>query len=836
METQVCELQSVSRDFWTAMRNSTASTSTVHYHKVMSPLGSVMEQTEAKVGRRQWPQIYFGIVATSLATLLLELTLTRLFSVIYFYHFAFLAISIALFGLGAGGVFSYLVAGWPGALFQKIGALATANAVSIVLCLTFLLKRTGEMSTRELMAAYFVAAIPFLLSGTIVSLVIADTIRRVNQVYFFDLVGAAGGCAILVPLLDRLGAPNTILVAAVLFAVSAAIWFHLSRSPRGRVAAVMLGLLLVALITYNGKHAIIDVKFAKGQELKGEEFVRWNSFSRIALKPEPGRDRKTIVIDADAATGVARFDFAHLSAEQRFGLAYGGPGFPYLLRPGAKALIIGPGGGWDVSRAIAAGSKDITGVEINPIIANVIMRERYPDYSNYLYSRPEVKIVVEDGRSFVRRSHDHYQVLQATLVDTWASTAAGAFALSENNLYTSNAFVDYLSHLTPDGVMAFTRWGFDPPRESLRVVSLAIAALKQLGQENPAANIAVVREDLARLHGWGAQDTILIARNPLTPGDIERMRSAADLAKIQVIYLPGTTISTPFRDLLLAPKPQQFFQSYAFDVRPVTDDRPFFFYTVQPRDVWNFLKHASRETADFKINKALPVLFALVAISIVATIIMMALPPLVLGNRLPREPGILKALLFFMFIGAGYILIQVALIQKFVLFLGHPTYALTVIIFSMLLSSGFGSLSSKKIARSDPRRVGGILLVIVAAIVAMSFAITPVTEGGVALPFAVKVLISVALIAPVGFAMGMPFPTGLTLLERAAPSSVRWAWAVNAASSVLGSAGAIFLAIYIGLQMTLVTGGLLYFGALLSLIFSPMWEPASISIRRVARV
>jgi predicted membrane-bound spermidine synthase len=788
------------------------------------------------VGRRHWPQIYFGIVATSMATLLLELTLTRLFSVIYFYHFAFLAISIALFGLGAGGVLSYVVAGWHGSLFQKVGALATTNAVAIVLCLSFLLSQTGEMGTAELMAAYFVAAIPFLLSGTIISLVIADTIRRVNRVYFFDLIGAAGGCAILVPLLDRLGAPNTILVAAVLFAVSSAIWFHLSRSPRGRVAAVMLGLLLVALMTYNGKYPFIDVKFAKGQELKDEEFVRWNSFSRIALKPEPGSGLKSIVIDADAATGVARFDFAHLSPEQRFHLAYDGPGVPYLLRPGAKTLVIGPGGGWDISRALASGSKDITGVEINPIIAKVIMRERFPGYSNYLYYRPEVKIVIEDGRSFVRRSHDHYQVLQATLVDTWASTAAGAFALSENNLYTTNAFVDYLSHLSSDGVMAFTRWGFDPPRESLRIVSLAIAALKQLGQQEPSRSIAVMRENVAQLHAWGAQDTILVSRNPFTPSDIEQIRNAANTAKMQLIYVPGSTRSSAFRDLLLARDPEQFYASYEFDVRPVSDDRPFFFYTVQPRDVWNFIKHASHDTEDYKINTALPVLFALVAISTVATIVIMVLPPLLLGNRLPREAGILKALLFFLFIGAGYILIQVALIQKFVLFLGHPTYALTVIVFSMLLSSGFGSLLSKKIADSDPRRLTLILLVIVAAIVAMSFVVTAVTEGGVALPFPLKVVISVALIAPVGFVMGMPFPTGLTLLEHAAPFSVRWAWAVNAASSVLGSAGAMFLAIYLGLQLTLVIGGICYFGALLGLALSPMWQKDTAGFRLVAQV
>ena len=568
----------------------------------------------------------------------------------------------------------------------------------------------------------------------------------------------------------------------------------------------------------------MDVKFAKGQRLKDEEFVRWNSFSRIALKPEPGSGMKSIVIDADAATGVARFDFAHLSQQEHFDLAYEGPGFPYLLRPGAKTLIIGPGGGWDVSRALASGSHNITGVEINPIIATVIMREKFPQYSNNLYFRPDVKIVVEDGRSFVRRSHDRYQVIQATLVDTWASTAAGAFALSENNLYTTNAFVDYLSHLTSDGVMAFTRWGFAPPRESLRVVSLAYAALKQLGQENPAANIAVVRQYRSQLRQFGAQDTILVSRNPFSPGDIALIQSAAGIARMQLIYVPGTDFASPFRDLLLARDLKAFYESYPFDVRPVTDNRPFFFYTVQARDLWQFVMHASHATEDYKINSALPVLFALVAISIVATMIMLSLPPLLLGHLLPRGRGTVKSLFFFLFIGAGYILIQVALIQKFVLFLGHPTYALTVIVFSMLLSSGVGSFFSKRLVRGESRKLRSVLLLIGSAIVLLSFVVTPITESGVALPFALKVLISVLLIAPVGFAMGMPFPTGLTLLERIIPTSIRWAWAVNAASSVMGSAAAMFLAIYLGLQMTLVIGGILYFCSLLSLLWSPLWH------------
>ncbi len=794
----------------------------VHYHKELSLLSSVRE-TNTPRQSKHWPQIYFGVAATSLATLLLELALTRVFSVVYFYHFAFLAISIALFGLGAGGVFSYVVAGWSGALYRKLGVLAAVNAVAVVISLAYLLDGAGDLSIPAMGLAYLVAAVPFVLSGTIVSLAVADTIERVNRVYFFDLVGAAAGCALLVPLLDRLGGPNTILVVAVLLAVSSAIWFHLAHAASGRICAVILGLLLVCLITYNWKSSLIDVHYAKGQRISGEEFVRWNEFSRIALKQEPGRSAmKSIIIDADAATGVAHFDFEHLTQQQRFELKYAGPGFAYVLRPGAKTLVIGPGGGWDISRALASGSKDVTAVEINPIIAKVIMREKFPQYSNRLYFRPEVKIEIEDGRSFVRRSPEHYQVLQATLVDTWASTAAGAFALSENNLYTANAFVDYLSHLTPDGVMSFTRWGFDPPRESLRVVSLAVAALRQLGEKNPARHIAVVRENLQKLEGWGAQDTILVARQPFTAADITSIEQTAATARMEVVYLPGTTLNTPFRSLLLAADPASFYGSYPFDVRPVSDNRPFFFYTVQPRDLLKFLRTASRENADFKVNKAVPVLFGLVAISIVAMLIIISLPPLVLRHGLPRGKGVAPALLFFLFIGAGYILIQVALIQKFVLFLGHPTYALTVIIFSMLISSGLGSFWSKSLVRADISRLYVVLFLVASAIVALAIIVGPVAESGVALARPLKILISILLIVPAGFAMGMPFPTGLTLLERVMPSAVRWAWAINAASSVLGSAAAIFLAIYLGIQATLIIGGACYLAAAFSIASSAL--------------
>ncbi|HYZ83288.1 MAG TPA: hypothetical protein VE621_02750, partial [Bryobacteraceae bacterium] len=434
------------------------------YHSELSRITST-----APGSARDWPLIYLGVALTTLATLILELTLTRIFSVVFYYHFAFLAISIALFGLGAGGVFSYVFAPKDGAVFRRLGMLACAASATSVLSIGFVLTRT-QLDNATLAVIYFTSALPFLFAGSTVSMAISETIERVDRVYFFDLIGAAAGCLLLVPFLNMFGGPNTIVVASAMLAVSAAIWFHLSGGIKERAAAVGLALALVGLIALNWRHSVLDVNYAKGHVLSGEKFVKWNSFSRIALAPDPS-GMMTIFIDADASTGIANFDFANLSENEKRDLAMQGPGFPYQLRPGAKTLIIGPGGGWDVSRALASGSKDVTGVEINPIIATTIMRQKYPELSRELYLRPDVRIEVEDGRSFIRRSPEKYEVIQATLVDTWASTAAGAFALSENNLYTTEAFYDYLAHLEDNGILSFTRWGFDPPRESLRLLS-----------------------------------------------------------------------------------------------------------------------------------------------------------------------------------------------------------------------------------------------------------------------------------------------------------------------------------------------------------------------------
>jgi hypothetical protein len=761
--------------------------------------------------------LYLGVAFTTLATLILELSLTRIFSVVFYYHFAFLAISLALFGLGAGGLFSYVVAGRGGNIFYKLGVLAVVNSLTVLASLAYILSRTGGFDNLTLVGVYFASSLPFFFSGAVVSIAVGEGIQRVDRVYFFDLLGASGGCLLLVPFLDYLGGPNTVIAVSVLLAVSAAIWYNLAGTMRGRVGAVTLALAFVALMAFNGKSHLVDVRFAKGRRIEPEMFVRWNPISRVALRKGP-----EIIIDADALTGIAGVDLDHLTAAERANLLRTGSGFPYVLRPAAKTLVIGPGGGWDVARAIAGGSKDVTAVEINPIIARTIMQQRFPELSRGLYLRSEVHLFVEDGRSFVRRSPEKYQVLQATLVDTWASTAAGAFALSENNLYTTDAFRDYLNHLTDDGLIVFSRWGFQPPRESLRLLSLAIEALGELHETEPWKHVVVLRDQAQNLDTFGALDTVLIFRKPLEVADVARVKTALSQTGLHALYLPGDVASNEFGELLKSPDPRVFWRNYRYNVAPVDDDRPFFFYTVQPRDILQFLKQGTR-SEDYKINAALPLLFVALGTSVLAIAIVLALPPLLLGARLPMEKGVRPFLLYFVCIGAGYILIQVALIQKFILFLGHPTYALTVIIFSMLISSGLGSYYSRRltltgasgdISSSAIRRLRLILIGVAAAVTVLAFVAAPVSEFGAGWPLPWKAAVTVCLIAPAGFLMGIPFPTGLARLERQFPQAVRWGWSLNAAASVLGSVSAICLAIYIGLRATVLVGALLYLGAL----------------------
>src|SRR5512147_1981490 len=459
----------------------------------------VVPQRAAELSPEADERVYLaGVLVMSFASLLLELALTRLFSVILFYHFAFLAISIALLGLGAGGVLAYVAKSWLERRDTRtLGArIAALNAALLVLVLEVDLHVPValELTSRNfarLSVLYVVSALPFFLTGLFFSVLFARRTSGITHLYAADLAGGALACLAIVPLLNFVGGPNAVLAGALASAVASAIW---APTRTWRRFAIALSAVFVLLIAANYSGKLVDIVYAKGmrRDRPWVKFARWNAISRVEVDDQGGA--QVIVIDADASTYIMNTDPHDWRPDYRQNLMSAAPSVVNVLRPLGDYAIIGPGGGVDVLRALANGSPSVTGIEINPIIVNDIMRGRWADWSFHLYDRPEVHMHVGDGRSWVRNAKEKFDVVQMTLVDTWASTAAGAFALSENNLYTVEAFQQYFEHLKPDGIIAITRWEFSQPREALRVVSVAMEALHELGVADTHKNFIVISE------------------------------------------------------------------------------------------------------------------------------------------------------------------------------------------------------------------------------------------------------------------------------------------------------------------------------------------------------
>ncbi len=824
---------------------------------------AVIAREELAVGRTEAPLA--GIALASFASLLLELTLTRLFSVILFYHFAFLAISIALLGLGAGGVFAYVRRPALAAIdVRHLGARLTAiNAAVIVIVLEIVLHVPVALDLAwdnfgRLTVVYLAAAVPFFLTGLLFSIVFAREPGRTGQLYGADLIGGSAACLAVVPLLDWIGGPNAIVFSALAMASAAIIW---AAEERARKRAGTLAGVLVLLIIANYFGGFIDIVYAKGErrDKPWVLFSRWNAISRVEV--DQNVQAKYILIDADASTAIMSVDprrweqtAAPAGGADKVGglgatnesynwkkdLMSAAPAVVNVLRPQGTYAIIGPGGGVDVLRAVANGSPSVTGIEINPIIANTIMRGRYAADCYHLYQLPQVHIHVSDGRSWLRASRDRYDVVQMTLVDTWASTAAGAFALSENSLYTREAFREYFDHLKPGGIIAITRWEFSRPREALRVMVQEMQVLRDMGvpQAEMPGHFMVISD--GALDRDGRPVAVLAKKTLFTPAEVTSARQhLAENPKLVAIFPPTlgngdsrgskSSAQTSFADLA-SRGPQEFSAGYAYDVSPVSDNAPFFFFTFRVRQALNAVLGGTGAGMDWKNNLGVVVLAIVLLISIAAVLGFLILPLLFVENPRPSQnpawtghPVI--ALLYFVAIGLGYIMVEVAMIQRFVLFLGHPTYALTVVVFLMMLSSGAGSLVSRK-WMPEVGSLRAVLMLIVAGAAVYVLVLPRMLASLVGLPFGLKLIVSGVLLVPLGFAMGMPFPSGLRALAFSGNSSataVEWAWAMNASASVLGSILAMVLAIGFGLTFALGCAAAAY---VLAILFTSRFRQA----------
>src|SRR6185312_13095050 len=626
----------------------------------------------------------------------------------------------------------------------------------------------------------------------------------------------------------------------VVMALAGALWA--GDRKIGRTARALVLVLSIFFIWVHHGHRM-DVIYAKGmlRDPKWVEFSKWNAISRIEVNNQNGS--RYVVIDADATTAIMNVNPDKWDQDQpsspapthtgipgqgsfnwKKSLMAAAPSLANVLRPQGDFAIIGPGGGVDVMRAVANGSPNVTGIEINPIIVNDVMRGAYADYSYHLYDLPQVHIHVQDGRSYIRSSHDRYDVVQMTLVDTWASTAAGAFALSENNLYTLEAFREYFDHLKPDGMIAITRWEFKRPREALRVVSQGIEALHQLGVADPRNNFVIIAD--GGLNEDGRPVLVLAKKSAFTPQEYAAI-AAHVRANPNLVWLnpdpqhaglqPLPQAAQVFQNLIASNDPVAFARDYAYNVGPVDDNAPFFFFTLKTAYVLKNIAAGTGKGMDWRINLGVVVLGMLLIISLVAVLAFLILPLLLHGRELGASRPTLPSLIYFIALGFGYILVEISLIQRFVLFLGHPTYALTVVVFLLLLSSGAGSIAARRLLSGANRLLP--LLALITAIIGVYLVLVPwLLATTVGYPFLLKLLLSGLVLVPLGFFMGMPFPTGLGLVD-----TVEWAWALNAAASVLGSVMAMVIAIHFGLTVTLACAAAAY---LLAAACSRTWKLA----------
>jgi hypothetical protein len=438
-------------------------------------------------------------------------------------------------------------------------------------------------------------------------------------------------------------------------------------------------------------------------------------------------------------------------------------------------------------------------VEINPTVV-AVTNDMYGEYSGHIYD--SVELHIEDGRSFIEHSSEKYDIIQMSLVDTWAASASGAYALSETYLYTAEAFTEYLEHLEDDGILSVTRWIFETPQQTLRLVSLGREALERSGVYNAAAHIIILRN--------GPAATFLLKKTPFTEEEIQSMEDICNYLQFEIVYTPKTRNNPIFAQLITTDNPEKFFEAYALNVSPTTDDKPFFFYTVTLSDLPDLVS-LNLESESFKNNIALLWLFRLIIISFLLVVLFFVLPPLVYAKR-----ASVTAMGYFAFLGVGFMFVEIPLLQKFMLFLGHPTYSLSVVLFSLLVSGGIGSYVTNYLSLKKVQIVMGYLMGVILLYVVIFPAIS---HEMFSLTIFKRIVISIFMTSLLGIAMGMPFPSGIQALGRTLPSSIPWAWAINGAASVLGSALAVFVGINLGFSYAFICGVVFYGAACFFMTF-----------------
>ncbi|MEZ4862374.1 MAG: hypothetical protein R3C14_13745 [Caldilineaceae bacterium] len=789
---------------------------------------------------------YAGIFLLALATLLLELALTRVLSVTLWYHFGFLIISTALLGFGAAGV---VLALWRGLrekapLDSTLALLALAFGLLTIACFWLLQRIPFDpfsllVERRQLLSMplyYLTLAFPFFCSGLGLALLLTRGASQVHRLYAFDLFGAGAGCMLLVVAMPALGGSGTVVAAGAL-GMLAAVLFAVKRVRLLAGLSIVCCLAACTLALIADRALPLAVTRNKMRPLTPPLYTAWNTFSRIDLYERPpglaGGLRSVRLFFFDAGTAVTgmvdlRPNVRDYLSQHRIDADYPS-GVAYLGKEHPKILIIGSGAGSQVLDALHFGAREITAVEINPII-NEVVSHTMRDYWGDLFNQPEVHLVTEEGRSYVRRSHEQYDAIIAVHTISNAAIAAGALSLAENYALTREALADYLDHLTPDGILFLTR----PEAQIPRLFATAREVLAARGVADIAAHLYAYRDppgpqpaDAPRLSFSAG---FLLKKSPFTTSEIHQIEALLGIvpaAQNPFDRAPATLYSplepqgeSIYQTLVNAPDLRTVYRAYATQLAPATDDRPFFNQHTR----WSSIDRSTFRDLFTQANQgrlaledrpvAEVALLVLLAQTGLITALFLLLPLALFARAEIRQtPSRGRYLLYFAALGLGFILVEIALLGRFTLFLGQPVYTYAVVLAGLLIFTGIGAYGA---ARLQPPRwvlrwsIPLLILFLMAAIYLLPSLLT----AALGLPIWGRVALALALLAPLGILLGIPFPTGLHMVAQEAGVLVAWSWGINGFFTVIGTVSAQILTMTLGFNAVLWIGACCYLVAL----------------------
>jgi SAM-dependent methyltransferase len=759
---------------------------------------------------------YFAIFALASATLSYQILITRFFSVMLYYHFAFAAVSLAMLGLTRGAMEVYnkpdrYAPEQVGVEFARHAswfAITGVGAMIAFLCVPLVVPGNSVMVVLALVAVAFIR--PFTESGVCITLLLTRLPYSGGWLYAADLAGAALGCLGVIFVLLVIDPVSAMLGIGALAAGAGWIVVRGSGDIRSlRLSGAVALSLAAAAVLHTGLdisgNSHLGVFWAKGVQQTGTLFERWNTYSRVrvtalgetapigwgfAHTPTMKIDQNRLDIDADAATVITRYDgdIAKLSylKDDVINAAY-------LVQSPADVAVVGVGGGRDILSGLFFGAKHIHGIEINPAIFEVLT-DKFADFSGHLDRQPGVSLVNAEARSYINHSPDRYDLVQISLIDTWAATAAGGLTLTENRLYTVEAWGDFYRALKPGGLLSVSRW-YDPNGhrgEFYRLVAIAASALQRQGV--PAAELAdhVVALNVDNIV------TVITRPEAFTNVQWQAARTRLLAQGFKILMGPDLTFDTVTSTLMSGNADAAYFASLPENVTPSTDDNPFFFYTARFGDIAG--KHSPVLS---KNNTAVSMTMLLIVMSFLACAYYIVTPFVRLARRMPLST-LTPPVIYFCAIGMAFMLIEISQMQRLMVFLGHPVYGLAVVLFSILL---FGGIGSTTVGAQTPRP-GAVIARLVALMATLMVAglLTPLlTTWARSEATDMRILLSVLLLAPPAFCMGMMFPLGLGIWRRHS-ELLPFFWSANGITSMLASVLGMALSIEFGITRTYALG------------------------------